>query len=378
MTLKRGRSKALVGVAALAVAALAATGLNVFTAHAQAPGDAVAQTEAVFNDPTGSQDEQYAVRDHVMGLVESTEAGETISMSLYNITDDERVFADALLDAADRGVQVRVVLESENAATGSAQAIVDGLGTDREQPSWAVVCSSGCHGTNINHNKFYLFSEVGGESEVTVQSSANLTISNSTGMWNNAVTFVDNSALYQGYMDYFDDLARDAVDSSYYTTISAGDVKGYHFPRAGGDEQTDTVYNTLENVDCAAGDEPAVIRVGMWYFGRAPVAQRLADLGAAGCEVDIVYTEMLDAPFELLDGADNVTMTQLPEGGDIIHSKYYLIDGHYADSEQKVVFTGSPNFSDRALRVNDETMLRIYSDDIHDQYAANFADMRDS
>lgn len=355
---------------AVVAAGLTAGLLAAFPAHAEAPGNLVPTTGAVFNDPTGSESEQYAIRDHLKDLVDSTEADETIKMSLYNITNDERVFADALIAAADRGVNVQVVLEAENASSGSAKAIVDRLGADQSQTSWAVVCSNGCHGTNINHNKFYLFSDVGGQANVVVQSSANLTISNSRSFWNNAVTVVGNAALYDAYVSYFADLARDQKDASYYTTFAAGDIKGYHFPRSG---TGDTVANTLGNVACGSGQDPTRIRVGMWYFGRTPVAQELARLGQAGCQIEIVYTDMLAGPKTILDSAANVTMKHLPEGGDyIIHSKYYLIDGPYADVDRKVVFTGSPNFSDRAQRVNDETMLRIYSEEIHDQYVDNF------
>ncbi|MGH8792133.1 MAG: phospholipase D-like domain-containing protein [Stackebrandtia sp.] len=372
--MKRGRGRLTAMLSGAAVAAAVTAGLlTAFTAYADAPGKAVPQTGAVFNNPTGTAEEQYAIRDHVLDLVESTESGETITMSLYNVTDHERGFADALVAASQRGVAVRVVLESEHAATGSAKAIVDGLGTDRTKPSWSVVCSSGCHGTNINHNKFYLFSNVGGQTDVVVQASANFTISNATRFWNNAVTFVGNAPLYDGYQAYFDDLARNQDDLSYYTTFNAGDVKGYHFPRSG---TGDTVYNALGNVGCGSASDPTVIRIGMWYIGRTPVAEKLASLARSGCKVDVVYTEMRDGPAEELEGTPNVRLKQLPESGDyIIHSKYFIVDGMYGDADRKVVFTGSPNFSDKALRVNDETMLRIYSAEIHDQYATNFAAM---
>lgn len=367
------RMKTTLGALVVTVAAALTVALTTVPAHAETTGNLVPTTGAIFNDPTGTAEEQYAIRDHVKGLVESTEAGATITMSIYNVTNDERGFADALVAAANRGVSVRVVMESTNAGSDSAKSIVSGLGTDKSKPSWAVVCSNGCHGTNINHNKFYLFSEVGGQSNVVVQSSANLTISNSRSYWNNAVTFVGNAALYSGYLDYFGDLSRNKKDASYYTTFGAGEVKGYHFPRSG---SGDTVVNTLENVNCTAGAAPAKIRIGMWYFGRTPVAEQLAKLGAAGCQIEIVYTDMLAGPKKVLDGAKNVSMMQLPEGGaNIIHSKYYIIDGYYVDADRKVVFTGSPNFSDRALRANDETMLRIYSAAIHDQYLENFEQM---
>ncbi|SFO84180.1 Phosphatidylserine/phosphatidylglycerophosphate/cardiolipin synthase [Amycolatopsis arida] len=366
------------GFGAAVVVALAAGLLGV-----AAPATATAVTPttgAVFNNPYGSAAEQYAIRDHVVNLVRATEPGATISTSIYNITDHERGVADALVAAARRGVRVRVVLESEKAGTGSAQAIVSGLGRDRSKPSWAVVCASGCHGTKINHNKFYLFSEVGGKRNVVVQSSANLTISNARKYWNNAVTFVENPELYQGYLGYFGDLARDRRDDDYYRTVGAGNVKAYFFPRGGSGASSDTVYNTLGNVRCTGNtqvgtsDGRTIIRIGMWYFGRDAIADRLAALGRAGCRIDIAYTEMLDGPAAELRGVPNVTLRRVDRDGYIIHSKYMLIEGTYAEvANRKVVFTGSHNYSNAALHRNDEAMVRIYSNPIHDQYAANFA-----
>lgn len=351
-------------------------------------GPVAPQTGALFNDPNGTVAEQYAIRDYVRTLIDKAPAGSTVSMSIYNITDFDAEFANAILEADDRGVHMRVVLESTTSAqTSSGQAIIDGLGTDNTADSWTSVCSAGCHGTRHNHNKFYLFSEVGGVESVVVQSSANLTISNGSRYWNNAVTFVENEALYGSYLDYFDDLARNVVDLDYYRTDSLGEVKTYFFPRSGSNSATDTVYNTLGNVDCTGNttagtaDGRTIIRVAMWYFGRVAVAERLADLGAAGCDVQIVYTDILPAPEAALDGAPNVSLTQLDDDGvgDIIHSKYMLIEGTYAGvSDRTVVFTGSPNYSDAALRLNDEAMLRIYNDEIHGQYVANFEGILDS
>lgn len=337
---------------------------------------AAPSTGAVFNNPLGSAEQEYAIRDHILGLVEASDPGSSITTSIYHITEAERGFADALVAASDRGVHVRVVLESAYATDPSARAIVDGLGTDQSQPSWAAICDAGCMGTKINHNKFYLFSSVEGQDSIVVQASANLTVSNATSFWNNAVTFVGNDLLYDGYLDYFDDLARNSDNPDYYTTHNADNVKSYHFPRAGSGASTDTVHNTLGNVGCAADGRSTAIRIGMWYFGRTAVAQRLADLAAQGCTVDIVYTEMTDGPYAELSGQPNVELRRLPEDGEtIIHSKYMLIDGVYVDTARKVVFTGSPNYSTSALRRNDETMLRIYSDQIHDQYVANFTDV---
>ena len=50
-----------------------------------------------------------------------------------------------------------------------------------------------------------------------------------------------------------------------------------------------------------------------------------------------------------------------------------MIEGQFAGrSNSKVVFAGSHNFSYGSLRDNDETLLRVDSPTIHDQYRSNF------
>lgn len=333
------------------------------------PGNTVPKAGAIFNTPTGTTEEQYRIRDYVQDLVDSTEAGEVIRISMYRISDHEDGFVDSLIAAKDRGVDIQIVFNAMYAGTGSAQKLIDRLGNDQAKDSWTTICSSGCHGEKLNHNKFYTFSNVGGKSDVVVQSSANLTEYNAEKFWNNAVTLI-NAKLYDGYVDYFKDLAQDEPDDSYYTTVHAGQAKAYYFPRA---DDGDTVSNTLNNVDCGSEDETTTIRVGMWYVNRSAVAEKLAGLADESCEIKIVYTTISDKAESLLDSASNVAMRALPESQEFsIHSKYYLIDGTYRDTARKVVFTGSHNLTNGALHKNDEALLRLYSDEIYDQYRANF------
>ena len=338
------------------------------------PGNTVPTQGAIFNTPTGTTDEQYLIRDYIQDLVRSTNAGETIQISMYRITDHERDFADTLIAARDRGVNIQVVFNALFAGTSSAQKIIHELGTDQKKDSWATVCENGCNGYKLNHNKFFTFSEVGGKTDVVVQSSANLTRYNAEKFWNNAVTLI-NQELYDGYVDYFNDLAKNERDDSYYQTVHADPVKAYYFPR----EEGDTVTNTLDNVDCGTAEKPTMIRVGMWYVNRASVAKKLAELGDASCKIKIIYTTMANKAETVLESAANVEMRPLQESQEFsIHSKYYLVDGSYFDKKRKVVFTGSHNLTRGALHKNDETLLRIYSDNIYDQYEANFDHMYDT
>ncbi|WP_166355319.1 phospholipase D-like domain-containing protein [Phytoactinopolyspora limicola] len=343
---------------------------------------AAPRTGALFNNPQGTKAQQYVIRNYLLEMVKAAKPGSTISMSIFNITNFDRGFADALVQAARRGVKVRVVLEGTAAAkTGAGKAIIAGLGTNKSRSSWAVVCTKGCHGTKINHNKFYLFSSVSGRSNVVVQSSANLTVANGRRFWNNAVTFVGNKTLYNAYLTYFNDLSRNRTSTGYYRTVLAGNVKTYHFPRRGTNRSTDTVYQALGNVGCTGNTTvgtasgKTIIRIAIWHVSRVAIADRLVSLAKKGCKINIAYTHMGSEAFKKLKGQKNIQLRQLADNGkrDIVHSKYLLIAGKYAGKkDRKVTFTGSPNWGKAALRSNDETMLRIISAPIHDQYKANF------
>ncbi|MEV4755967.1 phospholipase D-like domain-containing protein [Micromonospora sp. NPDC049559] len=372
------RSRILSGaVAALAVA----TGLLV----PAGPASAAVVSGAVFNNPEVPA-QQYAIRDHVRSLIQGAAVGSTISMALYHF-EDTSVAAD-LADAKTRGVRVRVVLDYSSASTAATTSLTAALGTNRANPSWLTLCTAnaaciGNLGTPIMHNKFYLFSSTNGSANVVVQSSANLTVSNATKYWNNAVTLVGNTGLYNAYLDYFDDLAAKAKTNDYYTTVGSGNAKAYFFPRAGTTADTDTIYNMLnENVTCegntSTGTETGrtIIRIGMWYFSRDGIARKLRELADQKCWIEVVYTTLDAGSLSYLSGHDRIVLYHI-DGDYIVHSKYMLIEGTYAGKkDSKWVVTGSHNYSNAALRENDEAMVRVESAAIHDQYRSNFWAMR--
>ncbi|MFI5937518.1 phosphatidylserine/phosphatidylglycerophosphate/cardiolipin synthase family protein [Actinoplanes sp. NPDC051494] len=370
--------------AAACVALTAVTTTVVLTAS---PAAAAVSDGAVFNNPLVAA-EQYKIRDHVRTLIDGSPAGSTIRIAMYNFTDT--VISGALISAKDRGVNVRLVVNYDTSTSAAVTSLKTALGTDRTQASWVSVCTSGgacigSAGTPIMHNKFYLFSSTNGSSNVVVQSSANLTVSNATVYWNNAVTLVGNAGLYNAYADYHSDLAAKVKNSNYYTSVLSGNAKVYFFPRAGTDETTDTIYNMLnENITCEGNTTTGtsdlhrtIIRVGMWYFSRDDIARRLKELANEKCWVDVIYTEADAGVLGQLRGNSRIAVYQVPENPNIIHSKYLAIEGTYIDQKDtKWVITGSHNYSNAALRENDEAMIRIKSDAIFDQYRANFRTVR--
>ena len=361
-------------------AVLAATFLT-----SAAPVTAAVTSGAIFNNPTVAS-QQYAIVDHLRGLIQNAATGSTIRIAMFHFTLT-RMSTD-LIAAHGRGVNVQLVVDSTSRDSPAVVDLVAKLGTSRVKPSWVTICTTGraCIG-NLNspimHNKFFLFSNTSGSTNVLVQSSANLTNDNAERYWNNAVTLVGNTAVYNAYVAYFNDLAAQVKNNDYYRTTSSGNAKSYFFPRAGSSASTDTIYNTLnKNVTCegntSVGTETGhtIIRIGMWDFSRKPIATKLRELADRKCRVDVVYTEMGADVRSILGGHARIKLYRI-SGSHIVHSKYMLIEGTYSGlRDTKWVITGSHNYSDQSLRESDEALLEIQSAAIHDQYRSNFWALR--
>jgi len=63
--------------------------------------------------------------------------------------------------------------------------------------------------------------------------------------------------------------------------------------------------------------------------------------------------------------------------GESVHSKYLLIDGMYNGApDRKIVWTGSHNYSDNALRDNDETLLKVDDATVFDAFLENWLKLK--
>lgn len=354
----------------------------------------------VFNDPTSTDPaRQNAIRDRVRAFIAAADPGSTIRMAMYHLWDNT-VAQDLAAARTARGVNVQVVLDETTVSDpagnpASYDTLKAALGTDIAQSSYVTLCAKGrsCLGSSasgINHNKFLLFSSLGGGTvtQAVLQLTSNLTPSNHSRYWNSSVAFAGNPTLYSAYTSYFAELATQDRANWSYTYAGAGDYKVYFFPRAGTTDDTDTVVNALDNVGCtwtdSTGTHRTAIRAAMLKITRQAVADKLRALAAAGCTVDIVYSETDSGTWNALHGQTRLTTRcyQHDHDGDagtpnrIVHSKNLMIDGMYAGARDKLVFTGSHNWSGPALRDNDETMLRITTPTVYDAFVTNFGQTR--
>jgi phosphatidylserine/phosphatidylglycerophosphate/cardiolipin synthase-like enzyme len=333
------------------------------------------QKEAFFNTPQGGAGD-LAIEAKITELVDLAVPGSTVRVALFHWT--RAGMATPFVEAAARGVDVKIVLDKDNLdQNGEHNAAVKALEAGLPAGS-LTICRDGqatgaCIGTNINHNKFFLFSELAdGSKNVVVQSSANFT-KTQTELWNNLVIVRDDAALHAGYLQYWSDLKAQKLNPNYYTVIDGTtNVRAYFFPR----ETGDTVEGVLDNANCPGTN----IRLAMAIFttGRTNIANKLVSLKKAGCSVEAVLGTGAAAEIisTLKAGGVNVLPFEAPTG-ESVHSKYLLIDGTYNGApDRKIVWTGSHNYSDNALRDNDETLLKVDDAPVFDAYLDNWLKLK--
>jgi HKD family nuclease len=347
-------------------------------------------TGALFNIPNGSRTQQRAVMDPIMAAVGSVPAGSIIRFVAYSFS--WQPMADALIDAHDRGVQVRLLIDSHT-ETDQIKQLKKELGTDKGKSSYIRTCKYSCMSSKASfiHSKLYLFSRAGDAKYVSMISSANPAETGISGSWNNTYTVANNKTLYDANVDNFKDMLPDKTNTDYYHAAESGPYKEYFFPRAGSSAKSDTFYNVLSDVSCTGAAKgygsggKTVIKLSTYYWTslRLYLAEKLTELAKQGCLIEVVYpadnvesevaTELLSSKkIGVYDGRNN---------GRYPHSKYLLIDGVYQGVSQKPVYTASQNLTKTSLRDSNEVMLRIDSRDpitarVHGDYVANFELMR--
>ncbi|MGH8794114.1 MAG: phospholipase D-like domain-containing protein, partial [Stackebrandtia sp.] len=240
---------------------------------------------AVFSNPIGSEAEQNAVFIQFARLIDRVPAGEEIAMSFFGFdtvsdadSPEDPDLTARLLNAHERGVKVKIILDKAQEGNEAHTALKAALGDDDSQDSWIATCADqfadrpdrGCIGTRVvewsggplpayNHNKFALFSKLemndgAAVSDVVFTGSSNIGEWDAVEAYNNMFTFSDPGS-YDGFRAYFEDLRAYRYtaegDNDYYTDTGSGtDYRSFFFPRherpgqSLDDPATDTVYNT--------------------------------------------------------------------------------------------------------------------------------------
>lgn len=391
------RSVVVAVVAALAMALLLATGErsakpDTRPAARQASSWTPA-TGAVFNRPVGTSAERRAVLAQVNRAIDATPRGAAIRIAVFSFAD--KPTASRLIDAHNRGVKVQLIFNGHQVHQQQAR-LEKVLGTNRNKRSFAYFCDRSCRGEKGQmHQKTFLFSRVGSAERVVMVGSNNMTRNNVLNQWSDLYTVVDDPALYWVYEGMFEQLRADRPLARPFIDSSVNQYGATFFPHPGSSQYDDPVYDAMSSIDCLGAAEGVGTETGNDVDGdgipdrvtKVRIAQhawngmrgrylvhKVADLHRAGCDVKVI----------LGVGAGKVVKSVLSNQGvptsygntsKKTHQKLMFVSGAVnGDPAAAVVWTGSHNWSDLALK-RDDVLMRVESADAVAQYDANFEDI---
>lgn len=278
-------------------------------------------------------------------------ANETVDVAAQEI--DLWTIRDALIRAHERGIQVRVVTETDYISNPEIQAL-----------EVAGIQVRGDGRPHLMHNKFVI---VDGEEVWT--GSMNLTV-NGAYRNNNNLLRIESIALAEQYKDELEEmLLEDRFGPLSWPDVPLGTI-----------EKEGKQIEVLFAPDMRVGDRivsilqdaEKSIHVMAFNLTLDTITDAILRSASTGIEVQALF----DADQSQNQGSD---VARLSESGlDVLldgnprkmHHKVIIVD-------ESIVITGSYNFSRNAEEKNDENVLIIHSQELAEHYLIEFSRLRD-
>ena len=307
----------------------------------------VSPFNAYFTTPETnlSVENMQGVEQYLVAAIDA--AQRSVDIAIYNFT--LKSISDAAIHAHQRGVAVRIVMESDNMDSNSYQRMKDAgievVGDDQK---------------GSMHNKFVVI-----DGYQVWTGSTNL----SAGAFyndNNNLLSINSTQVAQNYTVEFEEMFYDHLfgpEIKYATpnpivTVSGRTIETYFSPDDG---VAVRLVQLIQNADA---------RVDFLAFSLTsdPIAQALIACQRAGIMVRGVMDESqvtsnTGGEYDVLKDAG--VDVRLDGNQNLMHHKVMIIDGRY-------VATGSYNFSGNAERTNDENLVIIDDPALAAQYEAEF------
>jgi len=248
---------------------------------------------------------------------------------------------DALLDAQDRGIQIRMVIDNDNIDEPEVQALIE-----------AKIPVVGDQSESLMHNKFFVLDRF----EVWT-GSMNPTLSGAFYDNNNMVR-IRSPKLAETYLDEFEEMFVDGI-------FSRGSMTKSPQPEILIDRTRVEIYFSPEDeiaeriIELINASQESIYFLA-YSFTSDDIAEAMIDQAGIGIYVGGVmdstqYKSNIGTEYErLLMGGVDVRLDGNP---DDMHHKVIIID-------KSIVITGSYNFSASAEDKNDENVLIIHNPDI--------------
>jgi len=348
--------------------------------------------EALFTEGvTDSPDP--ALGERLRQLTREAPPGSYIRFSLFLMfyKDYDEPLVRDLIAAAERGVNVQLLVnfpesyQEDNLRLSEPyyRMLRDRLQQASEKgqsDSW-VMRHALIKDQVKDHNKTFLFSESDGQTYWAIVTSENLT--DAARQKHQAGVVIRDKEIYQQLVSYWFDIKEGSFNGNQYLPQDKS-VSAILFPQESGE---DSIYAALDKMSVEPGQaSQGLIRVSMprWSYERVPLAFKLVDLAKKGYQVEVITRRnsriVDDVIRKVLADKKNVKLMAIDVGQLNIHSKYILFNGFYNEEEsqipQKIVWTGSHNFTGMALRDNYEVILQIKDDRLFDSYNNNFEKLK--
>jgi phosphatidylserine/phosphatidylglycerophosphate/cardiolipin synthase-like enzyme len=300
-----------------------------------------------FTDPDSPSADRYRGGPDAALAAAIDQARMSIEVAVYDF--DLWSLQNALLDAHQRGVAVRVVTESDNLDRTELQELAEAgipvLGDRRE---------------GLMHNKFVII-----DRQEVWSGSMNFTVSEAY-QNNNNLLRIRSSRLAENYLAEFDEMFLD-------DQFGPGSPNRTPHPRFTVDDTEVEVYfspddNTAARLVELINNAEQSIYFMVYSFTADDIAAALIEqtqqgVSVAGVLEDSQVDSNIGTDFDRLRSAG--VIVRLDGNPDKMHHKVMIID-------EQIVVTGSYNFSASAEKYNDENTLIIHDPEIASQYIREF------
>jgi len=265
-------------------------------------------------------------------------AKESVYMAMYDLTNS--MITDALIDAKNRGVDVKVTTDDDKINDEKYQELIDaGIVVTDDEDSYALM-----------HNKFLIV-----DNKILWSGSGNYTVYSFYRNYENYVR-ITNADIASGYKKEFDLL--NSNDDSLYQGFSVDNVDIYFSPDSNFEDKIIALINSAQKS----------VYFLAFSFTNEDIANALIDAKNRGVEVKGVFDEGQNdyqeySKYDYL--LDNGVDVKIDGNSYKLHSKVFIIDDN-------ITITGSYNFTKQADDYNNENSLIIKDSNITAKYQDNF------
>lgn len=365
-------------VVATDLAGINVTGDAIFSTAA--PSGTTGTTDVFFNksvDTSVSSGEKAQTVDIASKFISRINAAKySIDLALYSFSGNVGSnIASALLNAKNRGVKIRMIVEKDNSGTAPMTTMKSNV------PFITDGFDSINAGSGLMHNKFAVFDfrDVSSFTDDWVW----------TGSWNatdpgddddaqNAIEIQDK-ALANAYTMEFNEMWGSSTDTPDATRSRFGARKMDNTPHrfnvegipmelyfSPSDQTTLHIYETLSTATSS-------IDISMLTFTRSDLAHELVIKKLAGDKVRVIMDNNTDNGNQFNFLQTNSIDVHLKGNAltGLLHHKYAVIDAENPKADE-IVITGSHNWSNSAETANNENTLIIHSSRIANLYLQEF------